>query len=134
MFKTILLPTDLHDLDTRAVGLTRELAEQNHSTVILIHAIQTIQDTPFEELTGFYERLEKQALEKLRELSATLAGLNCREVIVYGDRTVEIVRFAKENSVDLIVMQSHQLVKDSSWASLSHKVGVLAPCSVLLVR
>jgi universal stress protein A len=55
-----------------------------------------------------------------------------------GNRVAEILRFAQENKIDLIVMSSHKLPVRrptvESWGTISYKVGILSRCPVLLVK
>jgi nucleotide-binding universal stress UspA family protein len=48
-----------------------------------------------------------------------------------------VVRYAAEGKVDLIVLTAPRFDKNHpavGWGSLSYKVGMLAPCPVLLVK
>jgi nucleotide-binding universal stress UspA family protein len=60
-----------------------------------------------------------------------------REAILYGNRAAEIVRYAMETGIDLIVLSSHRIdPKDpaTGWGTMSYKVGFLSQCPVLLVK
>ena len=49
----------------------------------------------------------------------------------------EILRFAVDEEVDLIVLASHRLDPSKpgdGWSTLSYRIGILAPCPVLLVK
>jgi hypothetical protein len=57
--------------------------------------------------------------------------------IVYGQRTKQIVDFAIEHRVDLIIMASHRIDPDRpghDWSSISYAVAILSPCPVLLAK
>ena len=57
--------------------------------------------------------------------------------IIIGNRVEEIIRFAEEQEVDLIVMASHKIDlehPDEGWGTISQKVGLLAQCPILLVK
>ena len=63
--------------------------------------------------------------------------LEVDRTVVYGKPAEEIVRFAVDKQVDLIVLASHQIDLSRlghGWGTLSYKIGVLAPCPVLLVK
>jgi universal stress protein A len=60
-----------------------------------------------------------------------------REEIIYGSRAPEIVRYAMETGVDLIVLTSHRIDPEDpavGWGTVSYKVGILSQCPVLLVK
>jgi nucleotide-binding universal stress UspA family protein len=56
---------------------------------------------------------------------------------VFGSRAHEIVRYATEVGVDLIVLTSHRIDlhhPSAGWGTVSYKVGILSQCPVLLVK
>ena len=58
-------------------------------------------------------------------------------VLCFGDRAEEIVRHVGKAGTDLVVLGSHRIDPDwpgAGWGTLSYKVGILAPCPVLLVK
>jgi universal stress protein A len=57
--------------------------------------------------------------------------------ILYGNRVQEILRFATDHNIDLIVMDSHRidLVNPGhGWGTISYKVSVLAQCPIMLIK
>ena len=66
IFSTILVPLDFTERNARALEVASALASQNGARVELLHVIETIKGIPFDELQGFYERLETEAREKMR--------------------------------------------------------------------
>ena len=138
MFRRILVPVDLTDKNRRAVEWARELAEWGGALVTLIHVIEPL-DLPFEELEDFYGELEARAATAMEAMSRPLqeAGLEHRQQVVYGERAREIVEYAAEQDIDLIVLSSHRQDLDEptrNLGTLSHKVAILAQTPVLLIR
>jgi nucleotide-binding universal stress UspA family protein len=82
------------------------------------------------------ERAGKQYLaeaeDALRSAGVKLAGTILRR----GDAATEILTYAQENKIDLIVAGSRGLSGVSGWwlGSVSRKLVHYAPCSVLIVR
>jgi nucleotide-binding universal stress UspA family protein len=139
MFQRILLPLDLSQKSRHAVDWAYELAHQSRAQVTLLHVIETIEHVTFEEMKPFYERLENSARQGLQECSERfkMDSLQVDEAVIYGHRTKEIVNFAVENRLDLIIMASHRIDPDRpghDWSSISYAVAILAPCPVLLVK
>jgi nucleotide-binding universal stress UspA family protein len=138
MFKRILVPTDLTDRTVRALQVASSVAVA-HPQVTLLHVIETIAGGEFEELSSFYATLEKRARERLDDLvGRTPGGPGEVDVaIVYGRRAEEVLRFARENAIDLIVLASHPVGPSEPYrgaGTMSYKLGILAPCAVLLVK
>jgi nucleotide-binding universal stress UspA family protein len=101
--------------------------------------IETLSGANYEEFGSFYRELEGRASSHLNSLASRFegSGLGVAQTVVYGKPAEEIVRFAVDNQVDLIVLASHKVdlsCPGYGWGTLSYKVGVLAPCPVLLVK
>jgi len=65
------------------------------------------------------------------------ADIDVSSHILIGHRVQEIINFAAENDIDLIVMNSHKIDlqnPDEGWGTISHKVSILAQCPILLVK
>src|SRR6266581_9809051 len=139
MFHRILVPIDLSERSQATVDLAYEFAAQSQAEVKLLHVIETIEHVPFEELKPFYARLEKSARKGLQGFSERFVSnkLQVDQALVYGHRTKEIVDYAIENHVDLIIMASHRIDPDRpghAWSTISYAVAILSPCPVLLVK
>ena len=139
MFRRILIPTDLTDRTIRAIHVARDVQAPEESQLILLHVIETIVGADIEELSSFYGTLEQQAWDRLHDI-ATRTSVPDAQVdahVVFGKRVEETLKFANVHQVDLIVLASHRInpaEPASSIGTMSYKLGILAPCSVLLVK
>jgi universal stress protein A len=139
MFKNILVPTDFLDDDQHALDIAVRLCSMDNGKISLLHVIEVIQNTTFEEFEDFYSGLETRSF---KGLNGIIDRLDTKEItveprVVYGNRTREIVRYAEENSADLIIMKSHKVdleERSQGWGTISYKVSILAQCPVLLVK
>ncbi len=139
VFRQILVPVSRSLRARPAVEVAVELAAEQGGRVTLLHVIETIKDTNFEEFEAFYQTLARQAETAMAELTQPYAEeqVEIDREIVYGGRVEEILRFAEERDVDLIVMQSHRVDPSDprrGWSTISYQVGILARCPVLLVK
>jgi nucleotide-binding universal stress UspA family protein len=139
MFRQILVPVDLTDRHSAAVEIVGRLAKESDAEVVILHVIELVQGLPREEDPPFYRRLEVKAKENVSRLVEALREkkVKVRSEIVFGNRVAEITSFARQNGTDLIVLASHRIDParpGAGWGSLSHQVGVLATCPVLLVK
>jgi nucleotide-binding universal stress UspA family protein len=139
MFAKILVPVDLTDTHQQAIEIAAQLASESGGQVTLLHVVEVIPGLWVDEERDFYDRLETAARDHLARLGRTLEERNLtrREEIIFGSRAEEIVRYAMEAGVDLIVLKSHRIdLKNpgAGWGTLSYKISILSQCPVLLVK
>lgn len=132
----VLVPLDLTDKNRTALAVAGSLAAAD-GEVVLLHVIEMIDDDS-SELTGFYRKLEDRAREAMRLLTDELLGeRRVTHHVAFGRRVDEIVRVARDGTADLIVLASHRVERNDpprDWLTISHRVAILAPCTVLLVK
>ena len=88
---------------------------------------------------AWHTLLEQKAQEELEKMVAPYegSGLKIERVIVFGNRTEEILKFGEGQAVDLMVMNSHKVnLSDpvQGWGTIGYKIGILAQCPVMLVK
>ena len=139
MFHHILIPADLTDRTSPAADMARDLAKSAHAHITLLHVIETVSGASYDEFASFYKDIEGRASRHLIALASRFegSGLEVGRSVVYGKPAEEIVGFAVREHVDLIVLASHRIDLSRpgyGWGTLSYRIGVLAPCPVLLVK
>ncbi|MFH1351276.1 MAG: universal stress protein [Pseudomonadota bacterium] len=139
MFKNILVPTDLSEKCLKALDIAVKMGSKDERKITLLHVIEIIEDADDEEFKDFYGRLKERARKKMDEMANRYGDqkLNIHLEIVYGKRVKEIVKFAYENEMDLIVLSSHKIDKIDAaegWATISYRVGILSHCPVMMVK
>jgi nucleotide-binding universal stress UspA family protein len=139
MFRRILLPVDLSDRHQPVIDAAADLAGASGGEVILLHVIEIIAGSTIQEDQPFYNRLERAARDHLVKLGGALKQrqVKFRAEILYGNRGLEIIRYANDNECDLMVLMSPRVDPKNpgpGWGSLSYKISVFSPCPVLLVR
>jgi nucleotide-binding universal stress UspA family protein len=139
MFQKILVPVDLTDVHQPALDIAADLAKESAGEVTLLHVIEVIAEVWAVEDRDFYDRLEQTARDHLARLGHYLEerAVPRREEVVFGSRAPEIVRYAVEAGIELIVLKSHRIDlqnPSAGWGTVSYKVGILAQCPVLLVK
>ncbi len=135
----ILVPLDFTAKNQAALEIARKLASQNNASVTFVHVVETIENLQDAELTGFYTRLASHAEAELggRAREFANAGIRVDQKILYGRRLSEIVREARDQKVDLIVVSSHKIDPSApvqSLGTLSYQISILCDCPVLLVK
>jgi nucleotide-binding universal stress UspA family protein len=144
MFGHILVPTDCTPDTKKALDIAVKMQslEKNselNQRITLLHVIETIADDDTEEFERFYSTLTRRSENKMRELGAEYDATqaNIETKVLLGSRVGEILSFAQEQGVDLILLNSHRIDLENpteGWGTISHKVGILAPCPVMLVK
>src|SRR5262245_22137695 len=104
--------------------MARDLARSTRARVTLLHVIETISGAEYDEFAPFYGELEARASKHLAKLASRLEGssLEVGTTILYGKPAEEIVRFAVDKEVDLIVLASHRINLSQpgyEWGTLS---------------
>lgn len=149
--KKILVPHDGNQMSDKAILYASNLAKALNAQVILFYVIEEM-EVPATLLLGndrvliekarrsiqreLEQNWNKFAQEKIKSLSAEKIGASTE--ISTGDAAEQIVKFAKENQVDLIVMGSRRLEGASkivvALGSVARKVSERALCPVMLVH
>jgi nucleotide-binding universal stress UspA family protein len=143
-FQHILVPVDLTAKNAVALETALEMATRYGARTTLFHVVERIetdedQDADDQELRTFYQDLEQRAARELQEaaLRFSRAGLTVESHVWIGKRVAEIVRFASEQAVDLVVLTSPQIDAErpaQTLASASHQVSFFCPCPVLILK
>lgn len=141
MYKDILLPIDLNDVDSqgKAVETTIALARAFGARV---HVQTIVPDFGMSMVaTYFPENFEGEALQRASEalhdfVKRTFPGdVTVQHIVGHGTIYQEILGCAKEIGADLIVMASHRPdLADYLIGPNASRVTRHADCSVLVVR
>ena len=139
MFKKILVPTDLTEKSEKAFEIALSMAADYESTITLLHVIEMIKNAEEEEFSDFYAKLRQRAHKEIGKLKDKFKteDLQIKKEVLVGRRVPEIIRFANDKEIDLIVLSSHRIEDFSSgvgWATISYKVAILAECPVMMVK
>lgn len=128
-FKKILFATDLSGHDLRAAQYATSIAEENDAEITFLHVL--------DHKDGERHDAWNEAAGRLRELAPFDADEFCRPLFLVdcGDAAVEILRNAREEQADLIVLPvSSPLMSDHATWSIASKVVRESACPVLTVR
>lgn len=140
MFKTILLPVDLADVETAKPAIDRAvmLADSGDGTLRLIHVRSILPVTYMEFVPpSFDAEQQKECEEKLAQVAAKidLPGERVSTVVRMGSVYAEVLDEADRIGADLIVVGSHRptmatyLIGSNAATIVRH-----ARSSVLVVR
>jgi nucleotide-binding universal stress UspA family protein len=145
-FRKILCPTDFSGPSYEAVKWANALALQFGAALILVHAIPGLPTLAGAhvgaaykiDLDDYVRRLEGEARETLESLVKNRISpeITSRVVVIHGDPARELVKAARDEQADLIVMATHGRsgLERLVLGSVAERVVRLAPCPVLTIR
>lgn len=118
IWKTILVPHDFSSSANHAAALARDEAKLHGATIMLLHVVDLPGQLKPEtvivpDATGAPINIKDYAVSQAETHLADIVerlgkdGANAQSFIRLGKPEDEIVRFAAENNVDLIVMGTH---------------------------
>jgi universal stress protein A len=138
-YKKILVLLDLTESSEQILAAARDMAAHSNAAMVILHVVEFVPAEPMGETlmptVQIEEDLEQRAKLKLTELSARLKLPRVSARVEAGNKKTEILRVAKEEAVDLIVLGSR----------VRHGLGILvnftedtvlhaAHCDMLAVR
>jgi universal stress protein A len=138
-YKKILVLLDLSDASEQIAVAARDLAAHSNAAMVILHVVEFVPSEPMGETLmpaiQIEEDLVQRSRVKIDELRARLALQRVTARVEAGNKKTEILRVAKDEAVDLIVLGSR----------VRHGLGILvnftedtvlhaAHCDVLAVR
>ena len=137
----ILVPTDLSEVSFAAMDYARQIAAQSRAHIYLIHIInrdssaegsecRQTENSPMSCAYALQHKLEDSFFDQLYRHE----NIVC--VIRRGEPSTEILKFAEEEKVDLIVMTTHGsgYLTDTIVGSVAHQILRHPDVSIILVR
>jgi nucleotide-binding universal stress UspA family protein len=142
MYKKILVPLDGSELAKKALDHAEKLAKTFDAEIILFQVVpfMPIYGSPELVTPLIVDEKQKEAAERyLANLAEEMKerGYKVSAMVKIGQQVaVEIIDFAKEIGVDLIVMCTHGRSGITRWVlgSVAHKVLTRAETPILLIH
>ena len=140
-YRHLLLATEFSDMDLQVAQRARDIANQNHAKLSLVHILDNVPmpDTQYGTVIPLNQNSGDPLLEAEKAKLIDFAEQfditpDCRWLI-WGVPKQEIIPIAKSQQVDLIIVGCHSrhglaLLFDSTADGLLHR----AQCDVLAVR
>jgi nucleotide-binding universal stress UspA family protein len=108
-YRNIVIATDGSENNKRAISHGIEIAKLSGATVHALYVVDTSafssipMDAGWEEMYEILKREGEKAVFEVKELGEA-SGVEVREVLLEGHPSNEIINFAENNNVDLIIM------------------------------
>lgn len=163
--RRILVPYDSSEYSENALDYAVYLANTIFKSnpkgqiirIIILHVIQELPLTKsvLDKMTSMYKdenpsldkcitsiyqeirNLIEEDIEKKKQKYRSIEGISIESIIIYGDPSNQIVKFANKNRVDMIVIGSNGLqgiAKIKGLGSVSRKVSENVECPLVIIR
>jgi len=143
LFEQILVPVDFSEHSNKALGFAKEIADSYGANIQILHVIEDTIHPAF-SLSGkssifdLVPRIEEDCRRRIEKLiQETGVSKENTEIIVKGGQAAnDIIKFAKDNSSDLVVIATHGLtgIEHLLLGSVTEKVVRMAHCPVFTVK
>jgi nucleotide-binding universal stress UspA family protein len=140
--KRILVPTDFSESARHALLYGTSFAREYEGELILLHVVENLtvgyaSDLFPVPMAEVFDEISGYAKAELGKLGAEVRekGIRVREMVVQGKPSAEIVRVAREETADMIVLGTHGkgMLDKALFGSTAERVIRRAPCPVLTV-
>jgi nucleotide-binding universal stress UspA family protein len=141
--KRILVPTDFSESARHALTYAVSFAREYKAEIVLLHVVENLtvgyaSDLFPVPMAEVFEEISGYAKIELGKLAAEVRskGAEVREQVIQGKPSAEILRIAREEAADMIVLGTHGkgLLDQALFGSTAERVLRKAPCPVLTVR
>jgi universal stress protein A len=138
-YKKILLCLDLTDDSEKIAERARDIAQRNAATVTLLHVVEYVPVEPMGEAllpaVQIEGELVDRAKKRIAELAVKLGFASSEQLVLAGNIKTEVVRTAREQGTDLIIIGSRERHGMSILFNFTEDTVLhAAPCDVLAVR
>jgi nucleotide-binding universal stress UspA family protein len=141
--KRVLVPTDFSESAHHALTYGTSFAREYKAHLVLLHVVENLtvgyaSDLFPVPMAEVFQEISGYARAELAKLAAEVRekGVQVEDQVVQGKPSAEIVRFAEENAIDMIVLGTHGkgMLDQALFGSTTERVVRRAPCPVLTVR
>lgn len=138
MYRNILIPLENSGADETILTHIKPLARMASAKLLLVHVADGWVARNFQQLKLAESEEMKEDREYLESRTRELTdeGFVCDAVLALGEPSDEIIKLARERSVDLIAMTTHghRFISDILYGATADKVRHAVDVPVLLVR
>ncbi|MDH3501022.1 MAG: universal stress protein [Nitrosopumilus sp.] len=138
LYMNILVPLDGSKFSEKALLHACDIAKNYQARLILLYVVEKSVPINLLDRKNYLEILRKfgnRVLIKSKE-TTTLQGVDSKIIMKEGNITNEIVKLAKKEQCNLIIVGSKGLSATTRFflGSVSNKLANNSPCSVLIIK
>ena len=139
--KKILFPVDFTASSDKVLPYVKLMADKLGAKVSLVHVVRGAEEfAGFEMGAAWYSSFEKELIDGAEKAMTRFVeenGLNDAETaVLVGDAGEELVKYAEDNGIDMIIMGTHgrKGLEKIMFGSVAAEVVKKAKCPVLTVN
>ena len=142
--KTVLVPTDFSDASESALNYGKAMAERFGASLHVLHVMEDLlahawaAEVYVASMPNLRDEIERESRQRLGTMLTPedVKRLRAEIALVAGNPFIEIIRYAKANNIDLIVMGTHGRgpIAHMLLGSVAERVVRKAHCPVITVR
>lgn len=137
--KKILAPVDFSENSKKILDSASDIAEKFGAALSVVFVVQSFDDysgffVPHMPVAKFEEEMVQGAEQKMDSFLDSYTGVEAKVLI--GDVGEEVVRYAEETGIDMIIMGTHGYkgLEKVMFGSVAEKVVKTASCPVLTIN
>ncbi|GAB4344609.1 MAG: universal stress protein [Candidatus Abyssubacteria bacterium] len=140
--KRVLFPTDFSDFSRYAATFAVSFSHDHGAKLFVLHVIEPSILDELHVLSVTTQVLEEKSRQLAQEELESATDADVLEKLEYeivcrkGTPFLEIIRFTRENAIDMVVMGTHgrSALESALLGSTAEKVVRKSPCPVLTIR
>lgn len=141
--KHVLFPVDFTESSQKIVSYVKQFVQTCNAQLSLIHVVRGPDDfAGFELGAAWWTSIQKEVMDGANQameqfVANNLADVpNVKKFITIGDIVEEVVKYADENKIDLILIGTHgrKGLEKAMFGSVAEGVVKAAPCPVLTIN
>lgn len=138
LYLKILVPVDGSKYSNKALAHACELAKMHDAVLLLIYVVDKSIPVNFLDRKEYLSLLRNYGKKIMKKASSVTKqrGVNSKQIIKEGNVSKEIIKAAKSEKCNLIVVGNKGLGATARFflGSVSTKLAADSPCSVLIVK
>jgi len=150
--KKILLPIDFSDASSTLLQYGVYLAEKYDARIFLAYVAEDpftysglpltdysglpLTDIPFNQLEEDMTKYAQERMDRFIETEMAEISVSYEGTVLFGQVAAEIIRYAEEKTIDLIIIGTHGFkgLDRMLLGSVAEKVVKMAPCPVMTIN
>lgn len=133
----ILVGFDGSEQSLKALHFALDIAKcKENSELIILSIIQTPEFAEMVEIEEYIDNAKQYYMEQFEKIRKLAGDIKIETKTLIGHAAEQIVKYSKENKVDIIVVgkKGKSKLEDFIIGSVSRRLAAYSPCTVIIVK